>query len=256
MKILAIGDLHTKTDDLQRFDDAIALVKPDKVVLMGDYLDDWGAGMAHNLAMFYKLVTWIDAHDTVIALTGNHDYAYLDTRAPAPGKTKGIEGDVAELIEGRWGSAFVLAFGVDNWLFTHAGVTDGWWRLTNELAESATEMAEKINDFYASSIGSNYLNMVGRKRGGNNKHASPLWADRMELIQDPLLNPSLSQCVGHSPVSSVDVVDNPNSSILVFCDTFSTNSYGYPLGDESLALIDTETNVLQEICRGGLLREI
>lgn len=248
MKTLVIGDLHTKMNNLQRFDEEIEHICPDKIILTGDYLDDWGVSSKYNLASFNELLSWLDSHENVIALIGNHDYAYLDERAPASGKTKGIESEVANLIAERWGSVFCLAYGEENWLFTHAGVTEGWWHAaSNETARSATELAEEINNFYPPCAGSEYLNMVGRKRGGYSKHASPLWADMMELIHDPLVSLQLNQCVGHTPVRDIGIVENTNSSLLVFCDTFSTSSYGYPLGNDAIVLIDTKTNEVNEV---------
>lgn len=48
-RILFVGDLHVKAFLLPFIGKAIGKIKPDQVICIGDYMDDWGIGSTVNL---------------------------------------------------------------------------------------------------------------------------------------------------------------------------------------------------------------
>jgi hypothetical protein len=253
MKILAVGDLHTKTEFLYLIDKAIEAERPDKVVLLGDYLDDWDLLAWENLEAFKTILAWIKAHPDVIPLLGNHDIAYIDDRAPRVGHSDGVHEEVKELFSSN-GGLFRVAWGCDGWLFSHAGICRLWLKalttygIMADEANSLSELSELLDRLLHTSVGLRALSEVGRGRGGNSRYPSCLWADMSELLRGPLTEPLYpNQCVGHTPQTTINTYRGDNGQLLVFCDTFSTSAKGAHLGDCSVALIDTAEDTVRRI---------
>lgn len=68
----------------------------------------------------------------------------------------------------------------------------------------------------------------------------PLWADLRDMLDDAL--PGVPQIVGHSPVERVENYASgwmtAGRDPLWACDTMSLMSYGAPIGDGSMLLVD------------------
>ena len=81
------------------------------------------------------------------------------------------------------------------------------------------------------------LESVGGGRGGW-QQPSPLWADWTELARD--YYPGINQVVGHSPQRTCVTETTETGEVLWCCDTFSTSSKFFRLGDSSMLLLDTD----------------
>jgi hypothetical protein len=254
MKVLAVGDLHTKTECLYLVDKTIEAEKPDKVVLLGDYLDDWGLIAYENLEAFEAILAWIKARPDVIPLLGNHDIAYIDDRAPRVGHSDGVHEEVKFLFSSN-GGLFHVAWGVDNWLFSHAGIHRLWLKaietygIMSDEADSPAALAKLLDRLFHTSAGLRALSEVGRGRGGDSAYPSCLWADMSELLTGALTEPLCpNQCVGHTPQTTINTYRRDGGQLLVFCDTFSTaGGNGMHLGDCSVALIDTKADTVKRV---------
>lgn len=76
MKILAIGDIHTKTWIIDLVESVID--EYDAVVFCGDYADNWGASPLDTIHTWQRLKKLAEDYtDKFNAVLGNHDYAYL-----------------------------------------------------------------------------------------------------------------------------------------------------------------------------------
>ena len=68
----------------------------------------------------------------------------------------------------------------------------------------------------------------------------PLWADLRDMLDDAL--PGVPQIVGHSPVERVENYASgwmtAGRDALWACDTMSLMSYGSPIGDGSMLLVE------------------
>jgi hypothetical protein len=253
MNVMAVGDPHTKTEFLYLIDKAIKTEKPDKVVLLGDYLDDWDILAWENLEAFKIILAWIKARPDVIPLLGNHDIAYIDDRAPRVGHSDGVHEDVKELFSSNDG-LFHVAWGCDRWLFSHAGVCQLWLKaittygIIDNDTSSPARLSELLDGLLYTSAGLRTLSEVGSGRDGFSAYPSCLWADMSELLKSPLTEPlCLNQCVGHTPQTSINTYRRGGGQLLVFCDTFSTATKGAHLGDCSVALINTKANTVKRV---------
>ena len=84
----------------------------------------------------------------------------------------------------------------------------------------------------------------------------PLWADLRDMLDDAL--PGVPQIVGHSPVERVENYASgwmtAGRDALWACDTMSLMSYGSPIGDGSMLLVE-EPGEPSDSCDLGLSGE-
>jgi hypothetical protein len=236
-RTLVVGDIHTKTSLL----DAVDLVARDfaaqRVVVLGDYLDEWDIGDWGNVEAFEQLLAWAKRRNDVTLLWGNHDIPYFDDDpviVPS-GHRDLIRFDVRELLL-RHADLFTVAVALDGWLLTHAGLCERWVRMQGiEVGLSAVELAGALNAMTATGKGRENLAAVGHARGGWGE-PGPLWADKSEVLGDAY--GGVRQIVGHSPVATCEIAKAQSGDAIVFCDTFSLYSNGAPIGDSSMLLLE------------------
>ena len=177
MKILIIPDVHGR--DFWRYP-----IKEewDKIVFLGDYTDPYPgeAPQSEVLTNIIDIVDFKDKNpDKVILLWGNHDLPYWceeyrkqfdywcrhDNR-----RHNDIEAFFNENLD-----KFQWAYQEDKYLFTHAGVNNGFAKLLGE--EYGEVNANVINEFFNNKNNQILLAMVSWYRGGFDNFSSPVWAD-------------------------------------------------------------------------------
>ena len=246
-KVLVVGDIHTKTNVLQKVIDNSHLF--DKIIFLGDYLDDWGKAPEASYNLLRDLLRFKKGNqDKVILLFGNHD---LSEWLGGNFMCSGYNLNTHSLIDYdfcRDQSLFNLAYEYEGWLFTHAGVCSGWLKDNKiELPKKniAKFLADKFNEtFRMRGVDREHYNLfqafatAGGMRGGWH-NPSPLWADERELIKDPVAH--LNQVVGHTPVLTIKnhiAKFKGGDSQLYFCDTHSTFNDGEPIGDGTFLIMN------------------
>jgi len=239
-RLLIIGDLHVKTFLLPFIDQAIEQIAPDRVIVLGDYMDDWGVSSAVNLMAARKIITWAHRHDNITLLFGNHDMAYYSGSGNCAGNDWTIKSE-AYLLFAENLDIMQVATSAGGWLITHSGLCRQWEDQCLAAPQSAHLAAVQINELLETSEGRRKLEMVGRHRGGYD-WPSPLWADWSELTQDYYFG--FNQIVGHTPQATCIHKITRTGEQLWCCDTFSSASSGHPLGDYSMLLLDTEANTV------------
>lgn len=278
MGTLVVGDIHLKQRAiLARADAALRETGAGRVVLLGDYCDDWGATDEWALDQLGFLVEWVQERRKqgliVDVLVGNHDLCYLKGDL-GPGTQARIMRPVRLLLERL---NMQMAAEVNGFLATHAGVTATW--ALGEFEElswwgvrTASQAASRLNAMFADRMRWYDLDSCGCARGGDDA-PGPLWADLRELKRDPY--PGLPQIVGHTPLhtclracggepmgiyvgrtaASLGLVpaarkDDPDT-LATFgekpeiwaCDTFSLTSGLRAIGDGSMLHVDDDGTV-------------
>lgn len=226
MKAIIIPDVHGRTF----WKDAISKYPqeqyPDiKIIFLGDYLDPYtnieniSKEDAYN--NFLEILELINNDSRVVPLIGNHDWHYfvnLDTCRI----DKARERDIEKLFKDNL-SKFRLTYTTEvngkKYLFTHAGITQGWLNSISEMAQYEVdhwnpyvhnefiaplsdpkflwmadmseikntykfEIFEKCLQNYDDSFYSSPISMVSRERGGWNAYGSCIWADISEHVYD------------------------------------------------------------------------
>ncbi len=204
MKVLAVGDIHTKTWIV---DEIVKLIpKYDRVVFVGDYADDWGKEPVDTISIWLTLMyLQKDYSDKVSMFIGNHDYAYAHKVGTSSGGYSMGTQFLLDLPDNKdlkiWLYTRPVFVEFDNVTYSHAGITESF---NGELTE--------------------------RWLWEDN---SPIWArPGYEKYKD------MPQVFGHTPSETCYEVQ-PN----IWCiDTFSTYPDGTPVGDGTvLEIIDGKT---------------
>ena len=126
MRILICGDLHTKINILdiirQKAD------KFDKIIFLGDYVDDWNTPPELSLQTLELLVDFQKANsEKVILLLGNHD---ISEWQGGDFRCSGYNYMTHSLVRSFFDKhelSFKLAYTINEMLFSHAGLTNTWW---------------------------------------------------------------------------------------------------------------------------------
>lgn len=272
MRTIVVGDMHQKQHlVLPIVDNAIRFLGAKRVVLLGDYCDDYSPDRDETDAekllrgLEYQ-VDWVDRTRNrgvqVDVLLGNHDMQYLVERQ-GPGTNLNCIIPVRRLLAQM---NVRMAAAVDGWLATHAGLTSQFADIVLEIDDeaesfgkpsySAESLAAQLNAAFDHALTEMFdhandeelllFNLRGPGRGGISI-PGPLWASTSELTV--LGMPHLDQIVGHTPVYSVHKLEEQGFSGERFmaCDTFSTDFDFRPLGDGSILLADDETHEMRAV---------
>ena len=140
-----------------------------------------------------------------VQLAGNHEAQYL--REPAFSWPERIDDTAIDTLRRWWATgrmrvAAAVRTSDEEFLITHAGLTEGYWRLALDSPAGAEQAAAALNSFIGAH--EDVLFHAGQMLGGGEPDpaAGPLWAATgTELVPGWLAAPSpFSQIHGHSGV--------------------------------------------------------
>lgn len=242
MKTLIVGDIHLKARSiLPEVDEVLENdAEIGRIVFVGDICDEWGASEAQFMRELEEFADWVEEQRAnglqVEVLFGNHDFQYL-IGEQGPGTQLALAPFVRETL---FPLGLLAATTVGGFLVTHGGVTQSWCDEHLDVPEDAEEAAEQLNAMLedGSAYSLEMLFTCGAERGGYDL-PGPLWADKCELLEDPLED--MPQIVGHTPVETACRGEMPGLAAapeIWFCDTFSLFSDMRPIGDGSMLLVD------------------
>lgn len=236
MKLITIGDTHGKNQECWgEAVDRTLQGEFDKCVFLGDYVDAWpeeasNTEILESLSYIIKLKKFYP--DKIITLLGNHCVQYAlvspnDIRNPysCSGYRPEMHHDLYELFHKNI-KLFQLAYQYKNYLWTHAGVHQGWWDYDYPYhKEDLSDIADQLNISFKRRERSIF--QVGRLRGGYKDVGGPLWADKLLTSQKPLKG--LHQIVGHSKVKIPQTFEIDNNTSITFCDCLDTEKSFYTI---------------------------
>jgi len=192
-EILIVPDVHGR-----RFWEP-ALDYSGQIIFLGDYLDPYpseGIGEDTAFANFLDIVDFkTDNPDRVTLLLGNHELSYLDP-AFNHSRRSDVYYDCAN--DTLTSVDFQVCKRVGAYLFSHAGVSLGWYKKHRaELLKRGTTIEQQLNTYFQDSKMA--FDETGPSRGGKQEFGSPLWADLSELWYETThFDPDIFQIVGHS----------------------------------------------------------
>lgn len=246
MNVLFVGDVHNHLyifDDVQRLDKEYNF---DKIVFLGDYVDDWNTNNQDSLETLKKVFELKESNpDKYTFCLGNHELSYLGF--PCSGHQYELDELVRlELIQNidKLDLYTEVEIGDKTYVCSHAGFTNAY--ICNVI-DVYGEYKKVLDQFQENKLNSlQYLRYCSRNRGGYDPYSSFIWADKSELIESGYTERMLipNQIVGHSPVKNI--YKSPNGcDTLYFIDTHSTYRDGSEYGDKSyLAFIDNKEKIL------------
>lgn len=234
-KVLVIPDSHLKIDVIENGIELANHYKADKIVLLGDYFDDWYAVSRDYYDMVDYLKLLLRKDPRIVALLGNHELSYMGF--PCSGHNKHVAEHVMRNIYPDHRFYWCAAF--DGVLYSHAGVTTAWLRANKILTENEIRYKLSKNngaDFLEVKIGNveslSPFAKAGPGRGGNS-YPSLLWADAEELMTDSI--PNIKQVVGHTPVKEIQCVGK-----CWFTDVYSN----FNISDEYLLVVNGKPEIV------------
>lgn len=231
LPIVVLGDIHGRS----LWKSVVQQHPGCRFVFLGDYCDPQEPMPEEEvLANFEDIIRFKRQHPAdVVLLLGNHDLHYLDGIPFRGSRYDGtLAWDIRQLIEGHRDD-FQYAWQQDRLLFTHAGVSDLWFRMDFQGdLHSARSVADQLND----PTPRQWVVMcqMGRSRGGDSLRGGIFWADRNETQCDPLSG--FRQYVGHSRVKGVQAVEWEADTSITYCDCLKHQSYACLAPDGSLSV--------------------
>lgn len=143
----------------------------DKIVALGDYVDPYQyEGITPTMALenFEEFLDWAEENkDKVTLLKGNHDEFYLSGKECCRHDYFHTE-QISQLYK-DYNYLFKYACKIDNYLFTHAGVSTQWIEENGLHYLNEDTIVEYLNSSPKT------LWQIGRSRGGHSKTGSPIW---------------------------------------------------------------------------------
>jgi predicted phosphodiesterase len=204
MKILVISDVHGRTD----WKMIIAREKnADKIIFLGDYFDSFDINATDQIINFKEIIAFKEQNaDKVVLLTGNHDMHYLPYYITMNEQYSGFQARhsyaLSDLLQSNL-HHLQMAHRQENYLFTHAGVTNTW--LGNNGFDNEQALTTFINELFQ------YKPAAFRFRGndpfGNSIESSPVWVRPESLLKDAYNKEQLKQVVGHTVFKHINIVE-------------------------------------------------
>ena len=207
-KTIILGDTHGRSN----WKLAIAQDQPDRVIFIGDYFDSFDFSGVEQIDNFKQIIQYKENNPQVevVLLIGNHDHHYF----PEIGYTgtSGFQSTMAPSImqvidENR--HHLQMAYGFDNFLCTHAGVSpvfmdqvfgaDGW---------SKESIVVDLNELFRYKPKAFEFN--GFDGHGDNTTQTPIWIRPRSLMSANKKHPKglkddYIQIVGHTQARKLDI---------------------------------------------------
>lgn len=229
MKIALISDIHGRNNWKEIIKSCFNNV--DKVVFIGDYVDSFDISSKEINENFVEIIKFAKNNkEKVILILGNHDFYYYYYYSR---KQKGFRHQDLIILNTLFESnteLFKLFYKQDNYIFSHAGITNSWIKtfIENDKRKVLFDSEDNISFFlnnhdlvFKSNNSLMNFNMCSKYRDGPNKDSGPFWTDKNELILDPLEN--YNQIVGHTYVDNI-IIKKVKNIKLFFTDCLSNNN--------------------------------
>jgi predicted MPP superfamily phosphohydrolase len=242
-KILSIGDIHGRDSWMwdthgsscefnswkisvengapgdDPFWDDIPFREYDKIIFIGDYVDSFDLGddtILRNLQniIFFKKA----APDRVVLLLGNHDIQYFIKNQICSGYRTAMHPILTHIFADKECGFKLAHFEVgengDKWLWTHAGISEGWLKEFRSKIFNPNHRLYEIYKDYSEDQIDELLNVAFEARedvifsvdvdsGGWDTWAGPLWIRPGTLNAYPLLG--INQVVGHTVMKKIRI---------------------------------------------------
>jgi Icc-related predicted phosphoesterase len=237
MKVIAIGDIHGR----QVWKDIVTNNSYDKVIFLGDYHDiydefdtEYLTAKQNSIENLKNIINFKKENpDKVILLIGNHDIHYLHDIAGCSRFDWDNAKKVIDIFEEN-SNLFQCAYKIENYLFTHAGVSTMWAEYYEEirtkintelpkLKDDHSNIDEVINTLYNTPKGIRVLNMISYFRGGGSSFGGPLWTDLREVYTMFNCNiiKGIHQIVGHTRVKKIVTKEYDETTSITFIDVLT-----------------------------------
>jgi predicted phosphodiesterase len=218
MKTLVLGDTHGR----DYWKGIVASENPDRVIFIGDYFDSFDNTAVEQMHNFKEIIDWKQSGQSeVIILIGNHDYHYMrGVSQYYSGYQSGARPAIEQLLEDNK-QHLQMAYGMNGFIFTHAGVSSDWLQIHGYDNES--NLIDWINDMWK--YKPNVFGFAGRDPYGDSKISSPIWIRpySLQAANRDTLRDQFIQVVGHTTQGKIDTEGKSTGGRYYYIDTLGTS---------------------------------
>lgn len=230
MRILVVGDTHGDRTPLEIAKAHIDEV--DKVVFLGDYVDSFDNKWPEQKAVLEDIIAF--KNDKVELIWGNHDHSYISDPYVS-GHQDIFHEDMNEFFKAHL-DLFNIVFIQDNWIFSHAGVSDIWLKNPEAIPFGVDEEETriKLEDVNTAFHGGRWpiFDHNSYSCTGDCETEGPLWIRPSSLMTAAVKG--YNQVVGHTELNE----DTPmEARVLQGC---KTNIKPLKDRDEKIVLVDSQ----------------
>jgi hypothetical protein len=242
MKTVVLGDTHGRSV----WKLIVEIEKPDRVIFIGDYFDSYDISGVEQIHNFKEIIEYKEKGicETIL-LIGNHDYHYF----PEIGNTgtSGYQTTLAPSItqvidENR--HHLQMAYQMDEFLFTHAGVSsafmdsvfgEGEWKVEN-IVDDLNELFKYKPKTFEFGMACNLKLSYYLNPSGDNIEQSPIWIRPRSLMNANYntLRKQVIQVVGHTQVIKIDTEGMATGNRYWFIDALDTSGQYMIINDNKV----------------------
>ena len=218
MKTVILGDTHGRPHWKQ----IVASESPDRVIFIGDYFDSFDNTEVEQMHNFKEIIDWKQSGQSeVIMLIGNHDYHYMrGVSQYYSGYQSGARPAIEQLLDDNK-QHLQMAYGMNGFIFSHAGVSSDWLQIHGYDNES--NLIDWINDMWK--YKPNVFGFAGRDPYGDSTISSPIWIrpDSLQQANRDTLRDQFIQVVGHTTQGKIDTEGKSTGGRYYYIDTLGTS---------------------------------
>lgn len=235
MRVLVIPDVHLKPHMFDLVDE-IDTKSYDKIVCLGDLVDDWDKQL--DAALYERTLDRVLKfdldHPDMLWCLGNHDLSYIGFGLSNSGHCKYRQPLVARklaTLREQAGDRVAIIHRIDDCLFSHAGLAARYVDFHCDIPDFLDEVLNDINDMLDAEEDIEELW----------ESDSPVWLRPEPWYDHDCLygGTTYFQVTGHTPVKEPQTFSHCDG--LFVCDVFSTRQDGTPIGNQQFVIVDTET---------------
>ena len=228
-KTVILGDTHGRDCWKQ----IVASESPDRVIFIGDYFDSFDNTAVEQMHNFQEIIDWKQSGQSeVIMLIGNHDYHYMrGVTQYYSGYQSGARPAIEQLLyENK--NHMQMAYGMNGFLFSHAGVSYDW--LQEHGYDNESNLIDWINDMWK--YKPNVFGFAGRDPYGDSTISSPIWIRPYSLqkANRDTLRDQFIQIVGHTQQNKIDTEGKSTGGRYYYIDTLGTSGQYMVINDDKL----------------------
>jgi hypothetical protein len=231
MKTIVLGDTHGRSF----WKLIVEMEKPDQVIFIGDYFDSYDLTAVEQMHNFKEIINYKETTDAhVIMLIGNHDYHYYPEigNVGTSGYQHTASPATSQLI-GENRNHLQMAYSIDDYLFTHAGVSsefmdnvfgkDGW--KTESISELLCQQFWHKPKTFEFGMAVDVTKSLWLDPSGDNIAQSPIWIRPRSLmnVNYNTLRKQVIQVVGHTQVKKLDIEGMATGNRYYFIDCLDTS---------------------------------
>jgi predicted phosphodiesterase len=223
-KVIVIGDIHGRTiwkQIIDREHDA------DMFIFMGDYFDSFNVEYTtdHQLSNFHEICeAKRRMPERVILLYGNHDHHYLPyINEYYSGYQRLRAYDIGTAVQDAVKHRLLqMCITYENFILTHAGITDAWFgqTFTKSLSSCSMEsISQLLNDLLLHRPREfNFLPGMYNDAYGDETSQTPIWVRPNSLRKNVMTDKR--QIVGHTEVESITIYPD-----VILVDSLKSGNY-------------------------------